>query len=246
MVGSPELTPIKTPDEILGDFLFNPLFHEPSDEVRNELTPELFLNLLTDSVDRYVEDDLQVVEAIRRFGLNSVVEFKEPETPDDEFTGYANRVEVSISSFIESNFSVATFELLDEISLNQLMEIYNPNNLLDFTRDLIINRSDSFGFKEVDMIYRYKNILRCLAVRQSEISSLKDHETNPLPSEPKDGARTWAGYIHPYGHRDGGKIDLSDFNSFSEREDPGHDVIHVDGVPIKVRNDGYGPNPTTY
>lgn len=224
----------------LDRFLFESSTEADSSDVLPLLTAHNFLALLALSLDRYWDGDTTVIGAIQKFASHTTVEFDEPATPEESFSRTATRVEAEISSFIEFNQPTTSLELLSEHDVEHINEIYNSNNLLALARDLTERSPDGLVTDEIDMLYRYKTILKRL-LGHSEIIAMAQAEQAGLSKEPKDGARTWAGDIHPYGHRVGGVIDPAEFRAFSESEDPGRNVITVEGIPIKLRGVTHEP-----
>lgn len=213
-----------------------------SPEIASKLTPENFMVFLADTVDDYCDGDETIVPSASKFAKACSAEFIDSEAPESEFLRSASRIELEISSFIQYCKPTATFELMTENGLSQLVEIYNPNNLLALTKDIVTGSQDGLTNDNFDLILRYRNIINRLEQKRLELNYYiilgKQTPAKPLgkqtPAKPKEGASTWAGDLHPYGHKNGWTIEGREFRAFSPRDDDGHSVVTVDGESVKL------------
>ena len=205
--------------------------------IEGELTPSNFITLLSvAAIHEHVLEEGVMDQCVNVFAERSSVEFIDPATGEDEMTHTAHRVEKTVSTFIEENGKLGALELLSENDLRQLMEIYNPNNLL-FLASQMFDSTKQIPRESLDMLYRYRIVAQRLYACYSAVVC---RSTEVILKDPKDGARTWAGDIHPYGHRSDGRIFGSEYKDFSETEDLGVTQIIVDGEVIAVGGRGVG------
>lgn len=218
-------------------FLFDDNFdaNAVSGDVVELLTAEKFDEFLDIAVESFIDDDPYIIRAIQRIATLSEVEFIEPVTPEDEFTRLATRAESEISSFIESNSAHLSIELLKAEDVRQIEEIYNPNNMLAFAKDLCERKAADLEDDEVCMILRYRNVIHRLNERR-QIIRLAEVATANETQDTRVGARTWGGDIHPYGFERDGRIDPAEYNaSEGIQDDPGVEAIYIAGERIKFR-----------
>lgn len=207
-------------------------------------SPISFLEVLTvlrDDLDP--SNEIKAKQVIENFLLAADAEFIEPATPEEEMQSAANAVERETSAYIDSGERFPNFHLLNQEALDQLAEIYNPNNLLAIA---IENSSSSSTISLTQMyeVFRYGVILSAIN-NQYDALALDNHtSTGVTDRHIKVGARTWAGYLHEYGFAEK-RIDTVEFQTFCDTTETemsqtaralenGRGTVYIDGVPVEV------------
>jgi hypothetical protein len=207
-----------------------------------------FMNILEQLKDDLPTSTEQYApEAIALFASAADAEFSEPSTPEHEMTSAATLMEHRISEFIDTGTSSPNPVIIDQRSLDQISEIYNPNNLLALAKEYLEMSPESIiGQSEVYSILRYFTVLRMIN-NQYDVFALQEREadlSNDYDRNFSRRKRTWAGYVHEFGF-DEDRLDPHEFKAFSpDHDEPDSDTarvleqwrgtVHIDGVPVAV------------
>lgn len=222
----------------------NPAYGEA---MPTSVTPETFYDLAATLVDM---DDVDVA-AKMAFDAAVVAEvaFAEPEFEESEFSRTADQIDREIGDFIMDNEQLRSMNLLGEKEYHQLSAIYNPNNMLFMAHDMAHSIAEAhdptsptpatFSLDELDMILRYRVILRRLEDEAAIIVDSLAAREYAEKNNSRPGFKTWAGRVREYGVHDGGVIDTDDYRGFeADVDDDGVRVLRISGTEVVLRSRG--------
>lgn len=207
-------------------------YSDPRREDASRLVSDDFYELIVGAIDEGKEEEAN--EAIILFARGVEIEFLDDS--EIELSPVAAKQEVEIGNFIQSVASMGSFNLLALSDLLQLQKLYNRHNLLAFAKQVALDNTEETSQDHVYMIYRYRTVLKCLD--DAVAAALNSVSEEP---EPRVGARTWGGDVHPYGH-DAERIYISEYKDFADTdptEDATQEPLSIDGKPVRGINIEY-------
>lgn len=193
--------------------------------------PENFLELVQIAVHLDLDNEAGTLSALSDFALCNPVEFVEPATPEDSLTQLVKSIDAEIGDFLQEARPFRSLSFCNSSDIKNLSEIYNSHNLLALACVLVEQCNGPLTINDVDVLFRYRTVLQRLQDAQIALQQFESTEDAP---KTKDGERTWAGDVHPYGCETG-QIDPVEFYATTplDEQRPDQAIFDDDGRVVR-------------
>ncbi|MBP9738988.1 hypothetical protein KBD20_04845 [Candidatus Saccharibacteria bacterium] len=193
--------------------------------------PDNFLELVQIAVQLDLDEESDTLRVLSSFVSNNPVEFIEPVTPDSDLPQLVKTIDAEIGDFLQEAQPFRSLGFCNYTDIKNLSEIYNPHNLLALACVLVTQAEGLLTNDNVDILYRYRTVLMRIKDAEHVLQQLELTKATP---KTKDGERTWAGDVHPYGCETG-QIDPVEYYASTSLEAQRPDRPSLDNEGVIVR-----------